>query len=407
MRGYHRQRTGFTLIELLVVIAIVAILAAILFPVFAKAREKARQTACMNNQRQIALTIMMYVQDNNELFPPANTIWQNLNSQPQLLICPTAGLSVINAYVYNNWVAGTTMGDLTTPAQIVLTGDGQHAATQSVGTIPATYDNVAYGNADFDYTRHLNQVICSYADGHTTLASATEGLGANVWLAADFGITLNGGGSATSWQPLSGIYTATPPSGLTSPTYIQDSTGAIMNGRPCLYFDGVKNMLATSYIQPPFGYTKVAVFQVPTTANVPAAWYPGGILAVNNWGGGLEVNSSKQVQFTHEDNTGSQRSITSTVTFDNKIHIAVGTCDTTGLMKLWIDGTLSGTYMLSLSKSYYGYPSISGVSVGCGYTGGTGTFFNGYIAEVLVFNHALADTERQVLETTMHNKYAF
>jgi prepilin-type N-terminal cleavage/methylation domain-containing protein len=59
---------GFTLIELLVVIAIIAILAAILFPVFAQAREKARQTACLSNTRQIATAIHMYLQDYDETF---------------------------------------------------------------------------------------------------------------------------------------------------------------------------------------------------------------------------------------------------------------------------------------------------------------------------------------------------
>ncbi len=59
----YARRPGFTLIELLVVIAIIAILAAILFPVFAQAREKARQTACMSNTRQFAMSTAMYVQD--------------------------------------------------------------------------------------------------------------------------------------------------------------------------------------------------------------------------------------------------------------------------------------------------------------------------------------------------------
>ena len=61
--------SAFTLIELLVVIAIIAILAAILFPVFAQAREKARQTVCLSNTKQLGLGIMQYVQDNDETYP--------------------------------------------------------------------------------------------------------------------------------------------------------------------------------------------------------------------------------------------------------------------------------------------------------------------------------------------------
>ncbi len=67
-RRFH-AKSGFTLIELLVVIAIIAILAAILFPVFAQAREKARQTSCLSNTKQMTLGILMYVQDNDETWP--------------------------------------------------------------------------------------------------------------------------------------------------------------------------------------------------------------------------------------------------------------------------------------------------------------------------------------------------
>jgi prepilin-type N-terminal cleavage/methylation domain-containing protein/prepilin-type processing-associated H-X9-DG protein len=75
MQRQRRRRIGFTLIELLVVIAIIAILAAILFPVFAQAREKARQAACLSNMKQIGLGMSMYVQDYDETFPhsPWNT----------------------------------------------------------------------------------------------------------------------------------------------------------------------------------------------------------------------------------------------------------------------------------------------------------------------------------------------
>jgi prepilin-type N-terminal cleavage/methylation domain-containing protein/prepilin-type processing-associated H-X9-DG protein len=65
------QRRGFTLIELLVVIAIIAILAAILFPVFAQAREKARQVACQSNMKQVGLGLQMYAQDYDETLPPS------------------------------------------------------------------------------------------------------------------------------------------------------------------------------------------------------------------------------------------------------------------------------------------------------------------------------------------------
>lgn len=71
-RMLARTRRGFTLIELLVVIAIIAILAAILFPVFAQAREAARRTQCLSNVKQIGTSFMMYTQDNDEMTP---SIW--------------------------------------------------------------------------------------------------------------------------------------------------------------------------------------------------------------------------------------------------------------------------------------------------------------------------------------------
>jgi prepilin-type N-terminal cleavage/methylation domain-containing protein/prepilin-type processing-associated H-X9-DG protein len=68
-RSCSHPGAGFTLIELLVVIAIIAILAAILFPVFAQAREKARAISCLSNTKQVSLAILMYIQDADETFP--------------------------------------------------------------------------------------------------------------------------------------------------------------------------------------------------------------------------------------------------------------------------------------------------------------------------------------------------
>lgn len=95
----HRSKNlGFTLIELLVVIAIIAILAAILFPVFAKVREKARQIACLSNTKQIGLAVMQYEQDYDEKTPNGVNPWgggQGWAGQiypyaksPQLFLCP-------------------------------------------------------------------------------------------------------------------------------------------------------------------------------------------------------------------------------------------------------------------------------------------------------------------------------
>jgi len=97
------SRKGFTLIELLVVIAIIAILAAILFPVFAKAREKARQTSCLSNMKQIQLGVLMYASDNDGQYvaqtrPIAgvggNGVWWMMPIQPylknwDLMLCPS------------------------------------------------------------------------------------------------------------------------------------------------------------------------------------------------------------------------------------------------------------------------------------------------------------------------------
>jgi prepilin-type N-terminal cleavage/methylation domain-containing protein/prepilin-type processing-associated H-X9-DG protein len=88
----QRTRSGFTLIELLVVIAIIAILAAILFPVFAQARDKARSAACLSNTKQLALATLMYVQDYDELLP------QSVYSMDNAILIPGSGDRVFTVY---------------------------------------------------------------------------------------------------------------------------------------------------------------------------------------------------------------------------------------------------------------------------------------------------------------------
>ena len=142
------MRRGFTLIELLVVIAIIAILAAILFPVFAKAREKARQASCLSNVKQISLGILQYAQDYDEGFPGlymgnATNGYYGIISEldpyiknSQVHNCPSSDAASIptsslgsRSYCYPSNLfpslnAGPKMGTILRPAEIVMMCDG-------------------------------------------------------------------------------------------------------------------------------------------------------------------------------------------------------------------------------------------------------------------------------------------
>jgi len=187
------NKRGFTLIELLVVIAIIAILAAILFPVFAKAREKARQSSCSSNLKQLGLAFLSYAQDYDETFPPfvtAGGFWPDLIESyiknAQIKTCPSgkwtscgsgcsrAGYAARGwSYAYNdNWSTttgiaysgvGRALGAVTYPSETILCQDGfclELDGAFYTGTLvrsSATY-NIVW--------RHNDGVNITFADGH-------------------------------------------------------------------------------------------------------------------------------------------------------------------------------------------------------------------------------------------------
>jgi len=175
-----RRRAGFTLIELLVVIAIIAILASILFPVFAKAREKANQNSCLNNQRQIAIAVSMYVQDHDEkFFPnPGRNSWAGVlkaYNEPSIYDCPSVrnkGTNDHPEYGVNRWLCNLALGEITSPETTLLTAD-----------LDPVSDSYTKGNGmlnDFNAdiaTRHSNGTILSCVDGHVKYENITEAPG--------------------------------------------------------------------------------------------------------------------------------------------------------------------------------------------------------------------------------------
>ncbi len=122
-----RTRHGFTLIELLVVIAIIAILAAILFPVFAKAREKARQISCLNNVKQLALGFIQYQSDNDGVEPGATD--------------GTGGISKTGGWMYYNAYADTTY-----QSKFDVTLGSIYGYVKSQGVYVCPDDSVGSGN---------------------------------------------------------------------------------------------------------------------------------------------------------------------------------------------------------------------------------------------------------------------
>jgi prepilin-type N-terminal cleavage/methylation domain-containing protein/prepilin-type processing-associated H-X9-DG protein len=137
-----RARSGFTLIELLVVIAIIAILAAILFPVFARVREKARQTACASNLRQIGTAFQMYTLDNDDLLPDRRDLKNSLPGgwKPWGAAWPTSdprggwALLVLDPYMRNEgiWSCPSVKGAMGTVDQV-------RQVVSTAANAPSTY----------------------------------------------------------------------------------------------------------------------------------------------------------------------------------------------------------------------------------------------------------------------------
>ena len=144
------QRKGFTLIELLVVIAIIAILAAILFPVFAKAREKARQSSCMSNVKQLMLAVMQYTQDYDEMtqigWNAASGSWNSFTTgriipyikNTQIFICPSGPSKTSPAYgIHSQWFSGgVSLGAVPDASGVVYMAEGGVPTAASAGGGP-------------------------------------------------------------------------------------------------------------------------------------------------------------------------------------------------------------------------------------------------------------------------------
>jgi len=189
------MRRGFTLIELLVVIAIIAILAAILFPVFARAREKARQTSCLSNLKEIGLAAKMYVQDYDEIWHNGNDMtmdtpwglhtdvdcydeWPAFYTpyiqNAQIFYCPSGGrdatLALIDAYGFNyDGLHGVPESLIEYPSETFCFLDSHsYFFISSDNTLAALKSALGWDRTDKKERayRHNEQANVCYCDGH-------------------------------------------------------------------------------------------------------------------------------------------------------------------------------------------------------------------------------------------------
>ena len=156
----HKTRSAFTLIELLVVIAIIALLAAILFPVFAKAREKGRQTICLSNVKQIALAFTQYTTDYDGGYPNANDPYLFNGRRWRWLVMPYLGVGQTEGANFTNTGGATSI--LLCPSDI-LSGTG--------------YDATSYNYSASFY--HAGETVDALTIANLRSALGTPGAGAN------------------------------------------------------------------------------------------------------------------------------------------------------------------------------------------------------------------------------------
>ncbi|BCM89807.1 hypothetical protein IAD21_01655 [Abditibacteriota bacterium] len=185
----QNRRRAFTLIELLVVIAIIAILAAILFPVFARARENARRSSCQSNLKQIGLGFIQYTQDYDERYPmyyysagPVVGAWpvtlQPYLKSAQIFKCPSDSRDVGCSYVMNNYFHATSSAAIDSPSTTLLSTEGDlgQGGTRSLSNTTTNnglnedyslYNQTGRINdSSKNLPRHLGTSTALWADGH-------------------------------------------------------------------------------------------------------------------------------------------------------------------------------------------------------------------------------------------------
>jgi prepilin-type N-terminal cleavage/methylation domain-containing protein len=174
-----RNRKGFTLIELLVVIAIIAILAAILFPVFAKAREKARQASCQSNLKQLGIGFIQYVQDYDERFP-GTQFWAAqvypYEKSTGVFKCPddvmtATSTSYPNSYGFNTNLGNQSNAAATSVSVTVLAAE--FTSTGSNGNMTAANDSGSANNTNGVNYPGGTATACSVWGSETILGTGT------------------------------------------------------------------------------------------------------------------------------------------------------------------------------------------------------------------------------------------